>query len=238
MRAERQTVDLTAYPDLVVIYLGMRVRGPRGLLTLFGLGPQIQKSWKAKPDGLLLHEDLVWSLVPVHLGMRQYWRDLDSLERWTRSEPHRRWWQDFLKDSGGTGFWHEAYFMRGGVDAIYDDMARPSGLARFAPAEPARGAMFSARHRAGRGEEALTVAPVIAEPAFHDPATPGELSSDEVELVALDISEGGPAGLADGHLVELLRTQAQQALGLGLEGVADDIEVDAVLDDLRLGHLD
>jgi hypothetical protein len=86
MRAERQTVDLTAYPDLVVIYLGMRVRRPRGLLRLFGLGPQIQKSWKAQPDGLLLHEDLVWSLVPVHLGMRQYWRDLDSLERWTRSE--------------------------------------------------------------------------------------------------------------------------------------------------------
>ncbi len=46
MRAERQTVDLTAYPDLVVICLGLRVRGPRGLLTLFGLGPQIQKSCK------------------------------------------------------------------------------------------------------------------------------------------------------------------------------------------------
>lgn len=57
MRAERQTIDLRAYPDQVVIYLGMRVRRPRGALTLFGLGPQIQKSWKAKPDGLLLHED-------------------------------------------------------------------------------------------------------------------------------------------------------------------------------------
>jgi hypothetical protein len=170
MRAERQTVDLSAYPELVVIYLGMRVRRPRGLLKLLGLGPQIQKSWKAKPDGLLLHEDLAWSLVPPHLGMRQYWRDLDSLERWTRSQPHRRWWQDFLKDSGGTGFWHETYFMRGGVEAIYDDMAKPTGLARFAPATPARGAMFSARHRAGRHEEALTVAPVIAEHAYYDPA--------------------------------------------------------------------
>jgi hypothetical protein len=170
MRVERQTVDLTAYPDLVVIYLGMRVRRARGLLSMFGLGPQIQKSWKAKPDGLLLHEDLVWSLVPLHAGMRQYWRDLDSLERWTRSEPHRRWWQDFLKNSGGTGFWHEAYFMRGGVDAIYSDMARPTGLARFAPATPARGAMFSARQRAGRYEEAVTVAPVITEQAYYDAA--------------------------------------------------------------------
>jgi len=193
MRAERQTVDLAAYPELVVIYLGMRVRRPRGLLRLFGLGPQIQKSWKAKPDGLLLHEDLVWSLVPVHVGMRQYWRDLDSLERWTRSEPHRRWWQDFLKDTGGTGFWHEAYFMRGGVDAIYDDMVNPTGLARFAPAKPARGAMFSARHRAGRHEEALTVAPVIAEQAYYDPVTPiGEDPMGSSRLTAPGAGSAGP----------------------------------------------
>ena len=79
--------------------------------------------------------------------MRQYWRDLDSLERWTRSEPHRRWWQQFLKDSGGTGFWHEAYFKDGGIDAVYGDMEKPTGMARIAPDMPARGAMFSARHR-------------------------------------------------------------------------------------------
>jgi hypothetical protein len=84
---DRQTVDLSEYPDLVVIYLGMRVRRPRGVLRLLGLGPKIQKSWKRRPDGLLLHEDLIWSLIPPHLGMRQYWRDLDSLERWSRSEP-------------------------------------------------------------------------------------------------------------------------------------------------------
>jgi hypothetical protein len=169
MRVERQTVDLSPYPDLVVIYLGMRVHRPRGLARLLGLGPQIRKSWKAQPDGLLLHEDLIWSLIPPHIGMRQYWRDLDSLERWTRSEPHRRWWQQFLKDSGGTGFWHETYFMRGGVEAIYDDMAVPTGLAQFASAQPARGAMFSARHRAGR-DGALTVAPVIAEPVYYGAA--------------------------------------------------------------------
>ncbi len=89
MAVDRQTVNLAGYPDLVVVYLGMKVRRPRGLLRLLGLGPQIGKSWRKQPDGLLLHEDLVWSLFPPHLGMRQYWRDLDSLERWTRSEPHR-----------------------------------------------------------------------------------------------------------------------------------------------------
>lgn len=170
MRVERQTVDLSAFPDLVIVYLGMRVNRPRGLRRLVGLGPQIQQSWKSRPEGLLLHEDFIWSLVPPHLGMRQYWRDLDSLERWTRSEPHRRWWQDFLKDSGGTGFWHETYFMGGGVEAIYDDMATSRGLARFAPATPARGAMFSARRRAGRSAATPTGAPVITEQAYYGAA--------------------------------------------------------------------
>ncbi len=154
-------MDLAGYPDMVVVYLGMRVSRPRGLRRLVGLGPEIQRSWKEQPDGLLLHQDIVWSLIPPHVGMRQYWRDLESLERWTRSEPHRRWWRDFLADSGGTGFWHEAYFMRGGMEAIYDDVASPPGFARFAPLQPARGAMFSARRRARReGEEP---APVVDE---------------------------------------------------------------------------
>jgi hypothetical protein len=161
-RVERHTVDLGAYPDLVVVYLGMRVRRPRGLLYLLGLGPQIRNAWREEPEGLLLHEDLIWSLLPPHIGMRQYWRDFDSLERWTRSEPHRRWWLQFLEDSGGTGFWHEAYFMRGGAEAIYDDVSTPIGFARFAPGRPARGAMFSSRRRAGRQEDSA-VPPVVTE---------------------------------------------------------------------------
>ncbi|MGO9323229.1 MAG: hypothetical protein ACLP07_01595 [Terracidiphilus sp.] len=36
----RRTVDLSAYPDLVVVYLGMRVNRLTGLKTLFGFGPQ------------------------------------------------------------------------------------------------------------------------------------------------------------------------------------------------------
>ncbi len=165
MGVDRQTVDLGNYPDLVVVYLGMRVRRPRGLLRLLNLGPQIEKSWRAQPDGLLLHENLLWSLLPPHVGMRQYWRDLDSLERWTRSEPHRRWWLDFMRDAGGTGFWHEAYFMRGGIDAIFDDIAPPIGLARFAPSSPARGQMFSSRRRAGAEGEPLV--PAVSEAALY-----------------------------------------------------------------------
>jgi hypothetical protein len=166
-RVERLTPDLSGYPDLVVVYLGMRVRRLAGLKTLFGFGPRIERSWRERPDGLLAHENLLWSLRPPHAGMRQYWRDLDSLERWTRSEPHRRWWLEFMHDSGGTGFWHEAYFMRGGIDAIYDDVGTPIGLAAFAPTGEARGQMFSSRRRAGvAGEPA---APVLSEAELYGP---------------------------------------------------------------------
>lgn len=149
-RVDRRTVDLSAYPDLIVIILGMRVNAWTGLKTLLGLGSQIAKSVEAKPDGLLLHEDFLFSLFPPHAGMRQYWRDFESLERWARSEPHRAWWQNFLRNSGGTGFWHETYSLRGGIEAIYDDMTAPVGMMKFAPLIPTRGSVFSARLRLHR----------------------------------------------------------------------------------------
>ncbi len=148
-KVARQTVDLSAFPDLVVIYLGMRVNAWAGLKTLLGMGPQIKNAVNQKPDGLLLHENLILSLFPFHFGMRQYWRDFDTLEAWSRSAPHREWWRNFLRSSGGTGFWHEAYFMRGGMEAVYDDMPVRLGFGQFAPLSPARGPMFSARNRAG-----------------------------------------------------------------------------------------
>ena len=151
MAVDRRTVDLSGYPDLVVIYLGMRVNAWYGLKRVIGLGKPIQDSVAARPDGLLLHENFILSLFPVHAGMRQYWRDWESLERWSRSEPHRLWWQNFLRDSGGTGFWHEAY---------------------LAPTVPARGAMLSARRRARR-DEAPVPAPVVGEVEYHEGA-PGD----------------------------------------------------------------
>lgn len=90
-KVDRRTVDLSEYPDLVVIYLGMRVNGLTGLKTLLGFGRKIAISVDAKPDGLLLHENFVFSLFPPYLGMRQYWWDFDALEKWARSEPHMDW---------------------------------------------------------------------------------------------------------------------------------------------------
>ena len=145
----RRTVDLAAYPDLVVIYLGMRVRTLRGVLTLLRSGPQIARAGAAHPDGLLHHENnIIFGFFPLHVGMRWYWKDFQSMEKWARSDTHRLWWQDFLRNSGGTGFWHETYFMRGGMEAVYDDVTgTPVGFQAFAPIVAARGSMFSARGR-------------------------------------------------------------------------------------------
>jgi hypothetical protein len=169
-RAERLTTDLSEYPDLVVIYLGMRVRRPRGLATLLGFGPKIRDSWKAEPDGLLLHEDVIWSLIPPHAGMRQYWRNLASLERWARSEPHKQWWQKFLRDTGGTEFWHEAYTNNGPIESIYDDVHRPLGLMRFAPTVPARGPAFTARGRMHAGTEETVPVPLTEDELYAETA--------------------------------------------------------------------
>jgi hypothetical protein len=152
----RQTVDLSAYPDLVVVYLGMRINAVRGLKTVIGFGPQIMAAGEARPDGLLhCEQNIIYSFFPFHVGMRWYWRDFESMEAWTRSPPHRDWWKTFLKDSGGTGFWHETYCMRGGVEAIYDDLAdRQLGLSAFAPVVPAVAGSFSSRRRLRMAGEA------------------------------------------------------------------------------------
>ena len=150
-RSTRETVDLSAYPDLVVIYLGMRCNSLRGLGTIARLGPQIDASVAAKPEGLLLHERIFYGFFPLHIGMRQYWRDFDSLERWARDGQHMDWWKSFVKDPGGVGFWHETYMMRGGIEAIFLDTPGKLGLKAFAPVTAPKGSMFSARNRAGLG---------------------------------------------------------------------------------------
>jgi len=164
-RVDRRTVDLSNHPNLVVVYLGMRVNRITGIKTLLGFGPKISASAAAQPDGLLRHEAFVFSLFPMHLGLRQYWRDAESLLKWTRSDPHRQWWTTFLRDSGGTGFWHETYFRQGGMEAIYDDVRQPIGFMAFAPVVPARGPMFGAAARCGKE---FASQPVLSEEELYD----------------------------------------------------------------------
>jgi hypothetical protein len=141
----RLSVDLSAYPDLTVVYLGFRVSTFRGLKAVLGIGRKLDGIRRDKPDGLLAHETVLYALN--HIGMRQYWRDFESLERFTRSEPHKTWWRDFAKDPAGSGFWHEAYRRNGGMEAIYLGMPEPIGLASFAAARAPVGPFMTSRDR-------------------------------------------------------------------------------------------
>ncbi len=155
----RETVDLSLFPDLVVVYLGMRANSLRGLRTVIAFGPRIQRAVNARPEGLLLHEQLLFGLFPLHLGMRQYWSDLASLETWTRQSPHLDWWKSLHRDPAGVTVWHEAYFLRGGIDSVYIAADAPIGLQRFAPRIGAHGAMSTGRMRAQAGNESKAEAP-------------------------------------------------------------------------------
>ena len=143
----RKTVDLSSYPHLVVIYLGMKAHSWRGMRTVIGFGREIATALDQRPAGLLRSENFLFSLR--HAAFRQYWSDFESLERWARSFPHSEWWKRFMRDRGGTGFWHEIYERRGEIEAVYIDL-EPLGLASFAPLREARGSLFSARRRLGR----------------------------------------------------------------------------------------
>lgn len=149
-RVKRTTVDLSGYPDLVIMYLGLSLRSPRGIPTILKFMRRVRKAVKDRPHGLLLHEPVLFP--PFQVGMRQYWRDFDALEAWARSPPHRDWWKEYLLDTKGTGLWHETYFMHGGVEAIYDNVPRPTGLTRFAEVVPAEGSLFNARMRARQAQ--------------------------------------------------------------------------------------
>lgn len=139
----RRTVDLTAYPEMVVMYLGMRVNKLSGIPTVLRFAKRVDASLAEHPDGLLLHERLIYS--PRQIGWRQYWRDTSSLVAWSRREPHRKWWTEYLRKPGGAGLWHETYFMGGGMEAVFDAMPDGIGLSAFAPTMPAEGTMFAQR---------------------------------------------------------------------------------------------
>lgn len=81
----------------------------------------------------------------MHPGFRQYWRDFDSLERFTRAPQHAAWWRGFAQDSG-SGIWHETYRLRGGMEAIYSGVPG-IGFASFAPERVPTGSFMTARQR-------------------------------------------------------------------------------------------
>ncbi len=148
MTYERRSVDLSGYPDLVVVYLGYRAKNLKGARSLLRIGRGLRSIKRNPPDGLLSHEDFWFGLM--HPGFRQYWRDFESLEAFTRAPQHQAWWRDFARDPDGGGIWHETYRLRGGMEAIYSGVPG-IGFASFAPERTPTGAFMSARQRVEAG---------------------------------------------------------------------------------------
>lgn len=145
VQSAKVSVDLSPYPDLIVVYLGFRAQGLSGVRRMMSLGKGFRSIKESPPDGLLRNEFVLWGWM--HIGMRQYWRDLTSLEAFTRSAPHSGWWRDFGHGAGGTaGFWHETYSRTGGIEGLYFDMP-PTGLGAFAPPRAPAGDFKTARQR-------------------------------------------------------------------------------------------
>ncbi len=145
MSYPRRSVDLTAYPDLVVVYLGYSVKRLTSVRQLMRIGRGLATIKTNPPPGLLSHESLFFGLL--HPGFRQYWRDFESLEAFTRAPTHKAWWGDFARDPAG-GIWHETYRLRGGMEAIYSGVPA-IGLASFAPDRAPTGPFMSSRQRLG-----------------------------------------------------------------------------------------
>jgi hypothetical protein len=101
------------------------------------------------------------------IGLIQYWRSFDDLERFSRnpSEPHLEAWRRYnqtIGADGTVGFWHETYMVEPGkYEAVYGNMP-VFGLAAVARHVPATGRRETARRRLG-GE---------SDPAVPSPVTP------------------------------------------------------------------
>jgi hypothetical protein len=90
-QTKRATVGLSGYLDLVMVVLSFRVGGLRGIPAMMRIGRGLGQVAASPTKSLLRHDQMLlgWS----HIGMRQYWRDLDTLGRFTRSAPHSGWWR-------------------------------------------------------------------------------------------------------------------------------------------------
>ncbi len=148
MSYQRRSVDLSGYPDLVVVYLGYRATSVAGLRSLLRIGRGLSALRADPPDGLLAHESMLFGVL--HPGFRQYWRDFDSLEAFTQAARHKGWWRDFARSPSAGGIWHETYRIGGGMEAIYSGMP-PIGFGSFAPARAPDGPFMTARQRVAVG---------------------------------------------------------------------------------------
>ena len=127
--AGRFTADTTE--PFVVFLIGMRVNRPllvhKWLPTALAMGPMLRALAQDPSSGFLHGEPFFY---PGGVGLIQYWRSTEDLERFARSpqESHLKAWQRFNRavgKDGSVGIWHETYEVAAGrYEAIYGNMPR------------------------------------------------------------------------------------------------------------------
>lgn len=136
----RFTADING--PFVVFIIGMRINKllafSKWVPTVLAMGPMLRSLAQDPDSGYLGGEPF---LYPGGVGLIQYWRSANDLERFARSpqEPHLKAWQRFNKavgKDGSVGIWHETYQVAAGAyEVIYANMPRfgLSAAARHVP---------------------------------------------------------------------------------------------------------
>jgi Domain of unknown function (DUF4188) len=119
----------------------------RRLYELSGIDREMSRALEAaRAAGLLLNRPLMSPEGPL---LMQYWQSYDALDRWTRQQPHSRWWRWLLEHDGSIGFYHEIYQAKT-AEAIYEYSTRPVGPALFSTVERVKGGEGHSRARQQR----------------------------------------------------------------------------------------
>ena len=137
----------------VVFLIGMRINKifalNKWLPTAMAMRPMLQTLYKHPEKGFLGGESFLYLRG---VGLIQYWRSFEDLERFARSpeEPHLSAWQRFNRvvgADGSVGIWHETYLINpGNYEAIYGNMPI-FGLAAATKHVPVAGIRETARQR-------------------------------------------------------------------------------------------
>lgn len=151
----RFTADTDA--PFVVFLIGMRINSifavRKWVPTALAMGPMLRSLCQNPESGFLGGEAILYR---GGVGLIQYWRSAEDLERFARSpeEAHLKAWQRFnqaVGKDGSVGIWHETYQVAAGAyEAIYGNMPR-FGLAAATAHVPVDKRGETARERLAAG---------------------------------------------------------------------------------------
>ncbi|WP_249869552.1 DUF4188 domain-containing protein [Oceanobacillus saliphilus] len=138
--------------DMVVFLIGMRINKRRAiskwLPVIMAMPPMIRELYENK-------EDLGFLSTETYFGLRttvmiQYWRSVDDVLSYAKSEKHLQAWKNFNKQVRGNdavGVYHETYQVeKGNYEAIYVNMPL-YGLGKAAIHQPVTPETNSAKKR-------------------------------------------------------------------------------------------